>query len=70
MEKIIFTTENELVEKIKESSRYENFLENRLVPKVEREKTTWDLVKSYRNNYTKERLNEIFDTVDQAVASS
>ncbi len=53
-----------LVESLRKKSDFIEFKSVHYGPKVERENKTWDLIRQHRGNYSKEALNEIFDTVD------
>ena len=63
MEKITFETEADLIRKFKETTWYKDFREKDLQPKIDREKEARKLLSQNRGQYTKEILNNIFDTI-------
>lgn len=64
MSEIRFDSEKELVEGIKQSQVYKDFSSKYIGPKIDREKEAWRLLSEHRGQYTREILNQVFDTVD------
>ena len=64
MSEIRFDSEKELVEGIKQSQAYREFVTRGLGHKIEREKEAWRLLTEHRGGYTSKILNHVFDTVD------
>ncbi len=64
MASIVIESEKQLIEKLKKSDPYSNFLNARLKPKTDRELKAWKLLQESRGHYSKETLNKVFDIVD------
>jgi len=64
---MIAETDNEAdlaIHRLLESDHYLDFRQNRLPQKITREIDAWKLVQESRGNYTRDTLDQIFDTVD------
>lgn len=64
MASIVIESEKQLIEKLKKSDPYSNFLNARLKPKTDRELKAWKLLQENRGHYSRETLNKVFDIVD------
>lgn len=67
MSDLRFDSERELIDAIRKSRAYKNFLDKELPHKIEREKKAWMLVTENEDKYTREVTDKIFDTVDLSV---
>ncbi|MGA3284897.1 MAG: hypothetical protein ABSD57_10630 [Verrucomicrobiota bacterium] len=64
MSEIRLNNEKELIEEILRGKAYEEFRNEHLQRKIEREKRAWKLLEEHKGHYTLEILNRVFDTVD------
>ena len=64
MTEIRFESEKELIEGIKQSQAYKEFSSKYLGAKIDREKKAFRLLADKRGQYTREILNQVFDTAD------
>lgn len=64
MASLLIESEKQLIDEIRHSDLYSDFLKIRLKHKIEREQKAWQLLLDNRGKYTTELLNSIFDIVD------
>ncbi len=64
MAEIRIDSEKKLIEELVTSKAYQEFKSKQLKPKIEREKRAWKLLDEHRGRFTREILNQVFDTVD------
>jgi len=64
MATLLIESEKQLLDEIRASDPYTNFIKAHLKNKIEREQKAWQLLQANRGQYTKELLNNIFDIVD------
>jgi hypothetical protein len=64
MATILIESEKQLIDEIRHSDLYNDFLNVYLKHKIEREQKAWQLLQANRGQYTKELLNSVFDIVD------
>lgn len=64
MASVLIESEKQLVDEIRHSDLYNDFLNVHLKNKIAREQKGWQLLQANRGRYTKELLNSVFDIVD------
>src|SRR4030042_2509430 len=64
MASLLIESENQLLDEIRHSDLYSDFLSVHLKHKIDREQKAWKLLLANRGQYTAELLNSVFDTVD------
>ena len=61
---VLIESEKKLLDEIRHSDLYNDFLNVHLKHKIDREQKAWQLLQANRGRYTKELLNGVFDIVD------
>ncbi len=64
MAETYISNESDLMAQLLDSPAWKNFRTKDLPLKIERETRAWELLKQHQGGFTKDILNEIFDTVD------